>query len=220
MAINYAQIDNWIFDLDNTLYPHDCDLFALIDDRMRGFIGTLLNLPDDEAHALQKSYFRDHGTTLAGLMAYHAVDPDHFLEYVHDIDLSRLNDVAPQRDSIDALVGRKIIFTNGNVDYAQRVLDALDLGTSFDSICGIDSVGFVAKPDPRSFDRLIEHTQIDPTRSIFIDDMARNLTPAKAIGMQTIWVNNGSEYGSRDAHSGSIDLEIYSISDWLQTIVL
>lgn len=210
-----SHINNWVFDLDNTLYPPECALFDLIDEKMRVFIAALLNVPEAEAHIVQKRFFRDHGTTLAGLMANHGVDPHRFLEFVHDIELSRLA-IAPRlRDMIDALPGRKIIFTNADAGYARRVLAELGIDDLFDAICDIHDMAYQPKPTDPAYAAFLSKTGIDPFRSIFIEDMARNLAPAKEMGMTTVWINNGSEYGGADADGSFIDIEIPNLADWL-----
>ena len=148
-------IDTWIFDLDNTLYPASCDLFALIDARMNLYLRQLLGADEAEAHRIQKRYFYEHGTTLSGLMALHGTDPHHFLDFVHDIDLDRVSENPELRAAISALPGRKIVFTNGDVPYAERVLNALGLGSCFEAVhdihatllhlMGIDPMRFSVK---------------------------------------------------------------------------
>jgi putative hydrolase of the HAD superfamily len=218
MKTEFAHIDNWVFDLDNTLYPAQCALFDLIDDRMRSYIASMMNIQESEAHIIQKTYFRDHGTTLAGLLANHDVDPHHFLDFVHDVDMSRLEGLPCIRAQLMALPGRKIVFTNGNDTYAQAVLDKLGLGNVFDSICDIHAMQYRPKPEASAYQVLLAQTGIDPARSIFVEDMARNLKPAKDLGMTTIWVNNGSEFGSDNADCSFIDHEIENVSDWLNTL--
>jgi putative hydrolase of the HAD superfamily len=217
MPPSLAHIDTWIFDLDNTLYPASCDLFALIDAKMTLYIQNMLGCDHGEARATQKSYFKTHGTTLSGLMAHHTVDPHEFLDFVHDIDMARLSPDAALNQAIEALPGRKLVFTNGNATYAQRVLDALNLGTSFEAIHDIHAIDYVAKPDPRGYDTLCQQHKITPTTAFFAEDMARNLRPAKAIGMATLWINNGSEHGSSEACPSFIDHETHDLAAWLTT---
>lgn len=213
-----AHIRNWIFDLDNTLYPSAADLFALIDVRMGDYIGGLLGVDPAAARKVQKEYFRTHGTTLAGLMADHAVDPHHFLGFVHDIPLDR---VMPDRrvvDGIAKLPGRRIVFTNGDAAYAARVLDKLGLTGLFEAIYDIHLLDYRPKPAPEGYARLCETYGIDARESLFVEDMARNLTPAKALGMTTVWVNNGSEQAGADARDHAIDYEVADLGDWLDDI--
>ncbi|MBB6123666.1 pyrimidine 5'-nucleotidase [Sphingobium subterraneum] len=208
-------VDCWIFDLDNTLYPASADLFALIDRRMGEYICDLLGCDAIEARRVQKGYFLDHGTTLAGLMQHHAVDPHHFLDYVHDIDMDRLAVDAALVRHIEALPGRKAIFTNGDEPYARRVLARLGLADSFELIHDIHATGYRPKPDPQGYAMLRDTHGIDLSRAAFFEDMARNLKPAKALGMRTIWINNGSESGHVGADSGFIDFEIDHLTPFL-----
>ncbi len=208
-------IDTWIFDLDNTLYPASCDLFALIDAKMTLYIQQMLDCDFDTARTTQKGYFRSHGTTLSGLMAHHAVDPHDFLDFVHDIDMSRLTPDPVLRSAITHLPGRKLVFTNGNAPYAARVLDALDLDGVFEAIHDIHAIDYVAKPHPRGYDTLCAAHDINPKHAFFAEDMARNLRPAKALGMATLWINNGSEHGASEACSSYIDHETHDLTHWL-----
>lgn len=214
-----SHVDCWIFDLDNTLYPASADLFALIDVRMGQYIAQLLGCEALEARTVQKRYFMDHGTTLAGLMHHHGIDPHHFLDYVHDIDLDRLSPDADLAAHIAALPGRKLVFTNGDTPYAQRVLDRIGLGTHFELIHDIHATTYRPKPDPHGLHQLRDEHGIDLARAAFFEDMARNLKPAKALGMTTIWLNNGSESGHVDAHPDFIDHEIAHLTPFLGQIL-
>lgn len=213
-----AHIDAWLFDLDNTLYPAACDLFALIDARMTRYIGELRACDHAEAYAIQKRYFRDHGTTLAGLIAEHGTDPHEFLHYVHDIELDRVAHDARLVAAIAALPGRKLVFTNGDAPYAQRVLDRLGLGESFEGVHDIHAMDYVPKPAPESYAALCTRWDIEPARALFAEDMARNLKPAKALGMTTLWVNNGSDQASGVACPSYVDFETHDLTDWLHEL--
>ena len=217
-ARDLAHVDTWLFDLDNTLYPARCNLFALIDVRMTDYIARLKACDLDEAHRHQKSYFRDHGTTLAGLIAEHDTDPHEFLDYVHDIALDRVEHDARLVDAIAALPGRKLVFTNGDAPYAQRVLDRLGLGTAFEGVHDIHAMDYVPKPAPASYAALCARWGIDPTRALFAEDMARNLKPAKALGMTTLWIDNGSDQASGEACASFIDHRTSDLTDWLHAL--
>jgi len=213
-------VEAWVFDLDNSLYPASCDLFALIDERMGAYISRLLACEPAEARRVQKQFFRDHGTTLAGLMREHDVNPRDFLDFVHDIDLARLTADPGLLASLDRLPGRKFVFTNGDADYARRVLDRLGLANAFDGMHDIHSMGYVPKPHPDAYAQLCELHDIDPARALFADDMARNLAPAKALGMVTVWVDNGSEQARRGADDLSfVDYTTDDIARWLHEIL-
>ena len=218
MLARLAPIRTWIFDLDNTLYPASANLFALIDARMTAYVARTLGLDAIEAHRVQKDYFHRHGTTLAGLMAEHEIDPDDFLADVHDIEMDVLEANAPLAARIAALPGRKIVFTNGDAPYAVRVLDRLGLGESFETVHDVQAMGLVPKPHPSAYAGLCATLDIDPATSVFVEDMARNLAPAKAIGMTTVWLDNGSEQGPEAARD-FIDFTIHDLSAWLDHIL-
>lgn len=210
-----GSIDSWIFDLDNTLYPARVDLFALIDEKMGLYIQELLGVDAVEARRVQKRYFIDHGTTLSGLMAHESVDPHHFLDFVHDIDMSRLAPDPHLNAAIAQLPGRKLVFTNGDAAYAARVLKGLGLGEAFDGLFDIHGAQYRPKPHPDAYTAMCTALKVDPLRALFVEDMARNLKPAKAMGMTTVWINNGSEHGNADASPDFIDYETHDLSHWL-----
>jgi putative hydrolase of the HAD superfamily len=211
-------VDCWIFDLDNSLYPASTDLFALIDIRMGEFIQRLLECDAEEARRVQKGYFREHGTTLAGLMKTHGIDPYEFLDYVHDIDLARISADPKVVEALDRLPGRKFVFTNGDERYARRVLDRLGLANAFDGLHDIHAMDYVPKPNPAAYAAMCERYDIAPASALFVEDMARNLIPAKALGMTTVWVDNGSDQASHDADPDFIDYRIVDIAEWLTGI--
>ena len=213
-----GHIDTWIFDLDNTLYPARSNLFAQIDVKMGRYISDLLGVDAEAARVVQKNYFHSHGMTLKGLMDEHAVDPHHFLDFVHDIDVSVVEHDAQLVEAIAALPGRKLVFTNADIPYAARVLDRLGLAHAFEVIHDIHATGYLPKPDPRAYAGLCDAYAIDPTRALFAEDMARNLPPAHAIGMTTVWINNGSEQGPGADLAQYIDFEISDLSDWLHAV--
>jgi putative hydrolase of the HAD superfamily len=218
MLARLAPIRNWIFDLDNTLYPASAQLFTRIDAKMTAYIAARFDLDPVEARRIQKGYFFDHGTTLAGLMAEHHVDPHDFLAYVHDIEMDALEENAPLAAAIAKLPGRKIIFTNADSPYATRVLDRLGLGASFEAIHDIHAMDLKPKPQASAYAGLCAAFGIDPAESLFVEDMARNLAPAKAIGMTTVWVDNGSEQAV-DADRSYIDFTTHDIRHWLEDIL-
>ena len=214
-APSLSHIRHWIFDLDNVLYPSACNLFALIDEKMGAFIAERLGCDAKEARIVQKRYFHDHGTTLAGLMHHNGIDPREFLDYVHDIDMSALEPAPALRDGIAALPGEKLVFTNGDRDYALRVLAARGLGGLFDPVHDILAGDLVPKPDTAAYERLVAATGIDPTRALFVEDMARNLLPAKRLGMTTIWVDTGASWAGPDGDSDHVDITIPDLESWI-----
>lgn len=211
-------IDTWIFDLDNTLYPASARLFSQIDARMGAYIQDLLGVDPAEAHRVQKALFHSHGMTLPGLMAHHGVDPHDFLAKVHDVDI----DVVAPHPELAALIGRlpgrKLVFTNADAPYAERVLARLGLSASFDALHDIHALGYVPKPQAAAYAQLCAQHRIDPTRALFVEDMARNLPPAKALGMTTVWIDNGSEQGPGE-HRRHIDITIDEVGSWLTGVV-
>ncbi len=213
-----AHIDAWIFDLDNTLYPASAQLFARIDVRMTDYVARITGLERTAAHALQKEYFIGHGTTLAGLMVAHDVDPHDFLADVHDIEMDVLEENAPLAAAIARLPGRKLVFTNGDAPYAGRVLDRLGLAATFEAVHDIHAMDLAPKPAASAYDGLCRRYGIDPTRALFVEDMARNLAPAKAIGMTTVWIDNGSEQAP-DEDRSFIDHRITDVTAWLHEIL-
>ncbi len=214
----FAHIDTWIFDLDNTLYPARANLFALIDARMTEYVARLLDLDPVEARRVQKQHFLNHGTTLAGLMAELEIDPADFLSYVHDIEMDVLEENAPLAAALAKLPGRKLVFTNGDKPYALKVLDRLGLGRSFEAVHDIHAMDLVPKPAASAYAGLCAAFGIDPTRALFVEDMARNLKPAKAIGMTTVWVDNGSEQ-DHDRDRDYVDVRVTDVTVWLQCLL-
>ena len=213
-------IDAWIFDLDNTLYPPSARLFDQIDERMGAFIMRLLGVDAAEARRVQKLYFHDHGTTMAGLMHHHGVDPEDFLADVHAIALDRIAPDARLRAGLERLPGRRLIFTNADADYAARVLEARGISDLFDGICDIRVTHYTPKPQAPAYAAMVDHLGVDPAKSLFVEDMARNLTPAKAMGMTTVWLDNGSESGHRDHLPEHVDFHATDIADWLDNLPL
>jgi putative hydrolase of the HAD superfamily len=213
-----AHIDAWIFDLDNTLYPASCDLFGLIDKRMTAYVARITGLPYDEAYQIQKSYFRQHGTTLNGLMAEYDIDPHEFLADVHAIEMDVLQEDKRLIDAIARLPGRKLIFTNGDEPYARRVLAGVGLSDSFEAIHDIHAMAYNPKPNLYAYTSMIEAFRLDPARSLFADDLARNLPPAKALGLTTLWIDNGSEQVGEDS-GDAIDYRTGDLGQWLDEIM-
>ncbi|MGQ3100309.1 MAG: pyrimidine 5'-nucleotidase [Sphingopyxis solisilvae] len=218
MSVSLDHIDSWIFDLDNTLYSPDARLFDLIDERMGAFIMRLLGCDAAQARRVQKQYFHDHGTTMAGLMRHHGVDPEDFLVDVHDIALDRIAIDARLRDALTRLPGRRLVFTNADADYAARVLAARGIADLFDGICDIRITRYTPKPEAAAYEMMIAHLGVDPAKSVFVEDMARNLTPAKALGMTTVWLDNGSESGHRDHLPDHVDFHVRDLADWLDSL--
>ena len=180
----------WIFDLDNTLYPPECRLFRQIDHRMGEFISRLLGVSHEQAQHLRKTYYRQFGTTLAGLMRVHRIEPGPFLDYVHDIDLSAIAPDTALRSAIARLEGRRLIFTNGSQRHGERVAERLGILDLFEDICGIEACGYTPKPDAAAFDCMIARHDVTAGQSAMFEDMPQNLEVPHALGMRTVLVES------------------------------
>src|SRR3954467_8386738 len=217
MDPRFRHIRDWIFDLDNCLYPASTGLFSLIDERMGAYIERLLGCAPAEGKTVQKAHFHAHGTTLAGLMKEHDVDPHDFLAQVHDIPLDRVSTDERLARLLPRLPGRRFVFTNGDAPYARRVLEAIGVRDQFDHLHDIHASSYRPKPDPHGYELLCDQFGIDPAHALLADDMAQNLAPAKALGMTTIWVDNGSERGDHGYDHSVVDDRVTNIGEWLET---
>jgi putative hydrolase of the HAD superfamily len=186
--MSLSLIKTWIFDLDNTLYPPEENIFSQIDQKMTSFIADNLKISNEEAFNIQKQNFIDHGTTLAGFMnsGNDKIDPDKFLEFVHDINLNSLKKDNDLRKILLLLPGKKYIFTNGTKKHAENVLKKLNLENIFQSIFGIKEANYIPKPNLETYNLFLKTYKIDPKTSIMFEDMGRNLIPAKELGMKTV----------------------------------
>jgi putative hydrolase of the HAD superfamily len=209
------EIETWIFDLDNTLYPARCNLFAEAEARMADFIVAELGFSHAEAHELRRRFFLDHGTTLRGLMLEHAIEPKRFLDYVHAIDLTPVPPDPALVAAIAALPGRKLVFTNGTEDYAERVIARIGLTGHFLAIHDVIACDYLPKPDPSGYGLLIRRHDIDPARALMVEDMARNLAPAAALGMTTAWVRTDRDSARRGAEGDYIHHVVDDLAPWL-----
>jgi len=187
---DFADTTAWIFDLDNTLYPARCNLFAEVDKRMGKFIADYLGVPFEQARHLQKSYYRQFGTTLSGLMQVHKLDPQPFLDYVHDIDLSAVPELPELAAAVAALPGRRLIFTNGSRRHAERVAEKLGVLHLFEDICDIAACEYVAKPSAGAFDRMVKRHGVAAREAAMFEDMPHNLEAPHALGMVTVLVHS------------------------------
>ena len=219
MDPRFSHVRDWIFDLDNCLYPASTGLFALIDERMGAYIQRLLDCDPVEAKRVQKDHFHRHGTTLAGLMKDHRIDPHDFLQDVHDIPLDRVQCDERLGRLLPRLPGRRFVFTNGDAPYARRVLDAIGVAEHFEDLHDIHASSYRPKPEPHGYELLCERFGIDPKHALLADDMVQNLAPAKALGMTTVWVDNGSERGGHGYDAAVIDHRIENVGEWLEEIL-
>lgn len=187
-ADKFTHVQGWVFDLDNTLYPPEARLFDQIEKRMTAYVMDALNVPEAEANRLRGHYWAEYGTTLAGLMDLHGVDPAPYLTHVHEIDLTHLEPAPDLRHRIAALPGRRIVYTNGSAPYAERVLAARGLSGLFDAVYGVEHADFRPKPERRAFERVFDSAGIDPAQSAMFEDDPRNLQAPHQMGMRTIHV--------------------------------
>jgi putative hydrolase of the HAD superfamily len=185
---DFAHVREWVFDLDNTLYPHHTNLFAQIDVKMTSYVAELLQLPREEARKVQKDFYQRYGTTLRGLMDNHGVDPDDFLEKVHDIDYSWVEPDPALGEAIKALPGRKFIFTNGDRGHAERTARQLGVLEHFDDIFDVVAANLVPKPAAETYDKFRALHRVDCERAAMFEDLARNLVTPKQLGMTTVLV--------------------------------
>jgi putative hydrolase of the HAD superfamily len=187
-ARNFANVETWVFDLDNTLYPHHLNLWQQVDVRIRDYIVDFLKITHDEAFRLQKDYYKRYGTTMRGLMAEHGLQPDEFLEMVHQIDHSPLTPNPALGAAIAQLSGRKLILTNGTREHADAVLRRLEIGHHFDDVFDIRAAELEPKPQPVVYERFLARHDVDPNKAAIFEDLARNLEVPHALGMTTVLV--------------------------------
>jgi putative hydrolase of the HAD superfamily len=193
------EAQDWVFDLDNTLYPAECDLFAQIDERMTSFVSEYLKLDYASAKAKQKHFYVTYGTTLSGMMREHNMPASAFLDYVHDLDYSPVLPAPKLRAALEALPGRKLVFTNGSRGHAQRTLNALGLNDVFHDLFDIEATGLIPKPHREAFDVLIATHSLDPTKSVMVEDLSRNLLTAHALGFSTVLVWSWKDWSHEPA---------------------
>ncbi|SOC17756.1 pyrimidine 5'-nucleotidase [Stappia indica] len=182
----FTGVEAWVFDLDNTLYPASSDLFSQIDARISDYIARHLGLAAEEARLKQKAFYRDYGTTLRGLMIEHEIEPDAFLEYVHDIDYSPILPNPDLGKAIAQLPGKKYIFTNGDRPHAERTAARLGISEHFDDIFDIVAAGLLPKPNLETYNRFLEKTGVSPARAAMFEDLARNLQVPHKLGMRSV----------------------------------
>ena len=214
------KIDAWIFDLDNTLYSADSGIFQQVSKLMGEFVAKHLKINIKKAKAIQHKYYKEHGTTLKGLMDNHGVDPDIFLEEVHNLDYSIVHPNNKLTESLKNLKGKKFIFTNANKKHANIILDKLQISDLFQGIFDIKMANYIPKPEIEPYEKLIETYKINPHRAIMFDDIAKNLVPASKIGFITVWIDVGHENFSDDIARSKkyLDYQTTGLSNWLNSI--
>ena len=219
MSPDLRHVESWVFDLDNTLYSAECQLFAQIDARMTEFIRDRFGMEHKTARHLQKAYYVEYGTTMSGLMNEHEVCPDEFLDYVHDIDVSVVKKNVSLNQALSALPGRKFIFTNGSVKHAENVAGALGILDQFDEIFDIKAAGYAPKPRPEPYDKFLASHDINPASAIMFEDIMQNLEAPHALGMTTVLVHsdaawlNDEPHEKRPARPGDSAPHIHYVTD-------
>jgi putative hydrolase of the HAD superfamily len=183
----FGQVETWVFDLDNTLYPHHL-LWQQVDDRIRAYVAEFLKVSADEAFRVQKDYYKRYGTTMRGLMTEHGLEPDHYLDFVHQIDHSPLEPNPALGDALEQLPGRKLILTNGTVAHADAVLKRLDIDRHFEDVFDIVAAELEPKPKAIVYERFLKRHGVEPTRAAMFEDLSRNLEVPHALGMTTVLV--------------------------------
>ena len=209
------QAECWVFDLDNTLYPASLDLFAQVDEKMTRFIADFLGLDLEQAGTLRESYYLEHGTTLSGMMTRHDMAPEAFLDYVHDIDLGGVSPDPFLDQALGKLRGRKIIFTNANANHVDRVLDRLSIKHHFEAVFDIVDADFIPKPRPEVYDLLVHRHRLTPGDTVMVEDLVRNLVPAAALGMTTVWVRPDTGARHDNPETGDVHYMVDNLGQWL-----
>jgi len=214
-----SHIDYWIFDLDNTLYPVTDKLLAHIDTHMSGFVANFLSVDAEEARRIQKSYFRKYGLTLRGLMIHHGLDPVRYFEEMKQMDLTEVDPNPALGAAIADLPGRKLIYTNSSRHHTEMVLDRLEFGDIFDGVFDITAADYVPKPAVEAYRKMCDLHAIDPARALMVDDIARNLEPAAALGMTTVWMQTGAEWAKDVTPEAHIHSMTRDIMEWVTDTV-
>ncbi len=218
---NHFPIDNingWIFDLDNTIYPAVSGLFDQVSVRMNTFLQDTFNLEADAAYNMRKDLFHRYGTTAKGLMEDYNMDPHDFLSYVHDIDLSDVVYDKELDDALAALPGKKVIFTNGTTRHATRILEAYRIDHHFEYCYDIIEADHRPKPDPAIYTEMLSRTGIAPEHAVMIEDMAVNLKPAAALGITTVWLDHELNWGKPEMAAAHIDYIACDLKQFLSKL--
>ena len=213
-----TEIKYWIFDLDNTLYSGQTKVFSEVDKKMSSFISKKFNIDLVEAKKIQKEYFYEYGTTLSGLMKNRNIDPNEFLEFVHDIDISWLPKDEHLKEELIKIKEKKYIFSNGSHAHIEHVTNQLGINGLFDGAFDITDADFLPKPRIEPYKKLIQKFKLDPNKSILIEDIAHNLEQAKYLGMKTCWLENDETFAKKDADKPYIDYKINNLPSFLQKI--
>ncbi len=214
MRPEFAHVDTWIFDLDQTLYPHEANIMSQVEEKMAAFMIRETGLPPLEAARLRDKYLHEHGTTLAGLVAYHDIDPYTFLNEVHDVSLDTLPPDPDLNGMIAALPGRKLVFTNGDERHAIRLLDHMGMADLFHGIFHLENANWIPKPALVTFEKMMAVHAVHPKTAAFFEDSPKNLKPAHELGMKTVLVGPKA-LDNTDAH---VDFRSPSLKAFLSTV--
>jgi putative hydrolase of the HAD superfamily len=221
----FGKVKTWVFDLDNTLYPHHLNLWQQVDERIRAYVADFLKVSKDEAFRVQKDYYRRYGTTMRGLMAEHGMKPDDYLEFVHRIDHSPLTPNPALGAALEQLPGRKLILTNGTRKHADAVMKKLAVHEHFDDVFDIIAAELEPKPAAKTYERFLARHDVDPTKAAMFEDLARNLEAPHSLGMTTVLVvpegtrkvfREGWELEGRDAPY--VDFVTENIVHFIETL--
>ncbi|CAN0333944.1 unnamed protein product, partial [Discosporangium mesarthrocarpum] len=219
-AVRADAVDFWVFDLDNTLHPSTNGLQAAISARMTRFVAELLDLGHHDALTVQKQLFRDHGTTLRGLMDAHGVDPNAFFSFVNGVDYDVVDPDHRLADAIAGLPGHVIIFTNAATRHAEQVVERLGIGSHVDGIFAAETADFRAKPDPHAYAMLVDRFSVRPDRAVMVEDIARNLAPAASLGMTTVWLRPADQpeqpWMAPEPDADYVHHETIDLAAWLE----
>ena len=215
---NFKKIEYFIFDLDGVCYLQLSEVFGQVSKRMGEYISKKLNVDLKEAKELQRAYFHQYNTSLNGLMIHHKIEPNEFLKYVHDINLDFLEKDAVLREELLNLDAKKFVYTNGSRDHVNNITKHLGIDDLFDGIFDIVDGQFFPKPQIEPLNNLIKKFEITPEETVFIEDIAKNLEPAKKFGMKTVWLINNEYWGKKDSDKDFIDLKIKNLSSFLKEI--
>ena len=212
---------NWIFDLDNNMYDINLGLFKKISNRITDFIMSKYSLDIDQAKKIQKEYYLKYGLTLRGLIVEKKLEPEEFLDYVHDVEHPELEKNDQLISKIRLLEGKKIIFTNATSNHAKKILKILELEHDFDQIIDIKDLEYIPKPDKRSYKKLLECLNLNKDnldKTIFFEDTVKNLIPAKELGITTVWMKNSMNEKDFMKNCNFIDYSFNNLNEFLDTI--
>ena len=215
-------INSWIFDLDDTLYPPSNEIYSQMAERIRNYIMRVLDIDEETATTVQKTYYKKYGATVHGLMVEHNIQPEDFTDYVHDLDLSSIRENPQLKACLQALPGKKHVFTNGAYHHAERVLKRLNIYDCFSGIFSIREAEYVPKPAEQTYLKMMKTFNVTPQKSMMFDDSPVNILAAKKVGLRTVWISSNvvnNKYCSVDSKD-FCDYETPDLTDFLSSLVL